>query len=218
MTGRFPAACAGLLLLLPGMARAADWVAIKTVDGITVSKRDVPGSPVVAFKGEGDVEGSLELVSTVIFDCTRATEWIADLKASRIVRWTGPDEYIEYDHVGTPPVMKDRDFVSDVKLETDRSAQKVLFHYRSTIEDSLPPIGKYVRGDLMSTVFTLTRIDDTHTHVIAEIHCDPKGSVPKWVVNWVQADWPEQTFRGLRRQTKKNDLVVEPYFRNALSR
>lgn len=203
--------------LRPGLARAGDWVEVKKVDGIVVSKRDVPGSPVVAFRGEGDVAGSLEIVSTIIFDTTRAPEWIADLKECRLIRWTASDEYIEYDHVGTPPPLKDRDFVSTVKLETDRARQVVKFHYASTTDDSLPPTRKYVRGDLMSTVFTLTRVDDHTTHVIAEIHCDPKGAVPKWIVNWVQSDWPEETFRGLRRQAAKSDVRVEPYFHSALS-
>ena len=203
------------LLLASG---APDWTVLKTTDGITVSKRDVPGSPVVAFRGEGDVAASLELVSTVIFDTTRAKEWIADLKESKIVRWTADDEFIEYDHVGTPPVMMDRDFLSTVKLEADPQQQIVRFHYQSVVEAAVPPKKKYVRGDLMSTIFTLTKIDETHTHVVAEIHCDPKGSVPTWVVNWVQADWPESTFRGLRKQVAKPGLVVEPWFSKALAR
>lgn len=205
------------LTFAPGIAHAGDWTTIKTVDGITVSKREISGSPVVAFRGEGDVDAPLAVVSTVIFDTTRATEWIADLKESRLVRWTGSDRFIEYDHVGTPFILKDRDFVSLVTLETDRKSQVVRFHYASTTDDSLPPTKHFVRGDLMSTVFTLTRIDDAKTHVVAEIHCDPKGAVPKWIVNWVQSDWPEQTFKGLRRQVAKKDIAVEPYFRNALS-
>lgn len=203
-----------VLLLAAG---TPDWTVLKKTDGITVSKRDVAGSPVVAFRGEGDVDAPLAVVSTVIFDTTRATEWIQDLKESRIVRWTGGDEFIEYDHVGTPPPLADRDFLSTVKLEADPQAHLVRFHYHSVADDAMPPKKKYVRGDLMSTVFTLTRVDDAHTHVIAEIHCDPKGYVPKWIVNWVQADWPEATFRGLRRQVKKSDLHVDPWFEKALA-
>ena len=157
------------------------------------------------------------VVATVIFDTTRATEWIADLKESRIVRWTSPDEFIEYDHVGTPPVLADRDCLSSVKMETDRAAQRVIFHSHSITDAAVPPRRKYVRGDLKSTVFTLTRVSDSTTHVIAEIHCDPKGSVPAWIVNWVQSDWPATTFRNLRRQVKKSDVTVDPYFWDGLN-
>src|SRR5206468_2735293 len=131
------------------------------------------------------------------------------------VRWTSSDEYVEYDHAGTPFILKDRDFVSTVKLDTDRHQQSVAFHYSNATDPDVPENPKYVRGDLMSTVFTLTRVSDAKTHVIAEIHCDPKGSIPKFIVNWVQSDWPETTFKNLRKQVKK-DIRVDPYFRNAL--
>lgn len=206
-----------LAILLPATARAGDWVKVKTSQGITVSKRET-GGPVVAFRGEGDVDAPLDAVATVIFDNTRATEWIADLKASRIVRWTGKDEFLEYDHAGMPPPFSDRDFVSSVKLETDRENQIVIFRYSPAIDEAVPPVKKYVRGELSSTVFTLTRLDDGHTHVIAEVQCDPKGYVPKWIVNWVQSEWPETTFKNLRRQVAKKDIVVDEYFRDALTR
>ena len=63
----------------------------RTKDGIRVYKREVPGSALLAFKGEGTVDAPIEKVATIIYDTTRATEWIADLKESRILRWTGED-------------------------------------------------------------------------------------------------------------------------------
>ena len=208
-----------LVLALPALAHAEDdsltaagWTQTKkTDDGIVISTRRVPGSPVMAFKGEGDVDAPLDKVSTIIFDTTRAAEWIADLKESRIARWTGDAEFVEYDHIGTPFIIKDRDFVSLVSYSVDAAAKRVRFHYASTTDPSLPE-KRYVRGDLMDTTYLLSAVDATHTHVIADFHCDPKGWIPSFVANWVQADWPIDTFRGLRRQAAKPDVSVDPRF------
>src|SRR5690349_8969755 len=55
------------------------WEKIREQDGITVFRREVPGSPVLAFKGEGVVPAPIEKVATIIFDTTRAPEWVVDL-------------------------------------------------------------------------------------------------------------------------------------------
>jgi hypothetical protein len=204
------------LLLLAQPAGDADSLSVagwkqvkKTDDGILVYRRGVPGSPVLAFKGEGDVDAPLDKVATIVFDTTRAAEWIADLKESRIVRWTGDTEFVEYDHIGTPFILKDRDFVSTVSFSVKPG--EVKFHYASTTDPSLPE-KRYVRGDLMDTTYLLTAIDAGHTHVVADFHCDPKGWIPSFVANWAQADWPVDTFRGLRRQAAKPDVSVDPRF------
>ena len=208
-----------LLLATPALAHAEDdsltaagWKQTKkTDDGIVISTRKVPGSSMMAFKGEGDVDAPLDKVATIVFDTTRAAEWIADLKESRIVRWSGDAEFVEYDHVGTPFIIKDRDFVSLVSFSVDPAAKRVRFHYASTTDATLPE-KRYVRGDLMDTTYLLNAIDAGHTHVVADFHCDPKGWIPSFVANWVQADWPVDTFRGLRRQAAKPDVSVDPRF------
>jgi hypothetical protein len=194
------------------LVQASDWeLAKKTDDGITVFRREVPGTDIVAFKGEGDIQASIEQVATVIFDTTRAKEWVMDLESSKLVRWLSPSEYVEYDHVGTPVVMKDRDFVSKVVMESDPKAKSFKFSYKS-MEDPTLPATSYIRGDLMNTTFVLTALDnDTKTRVVGDILCDPKGSVPKWIVNYFQKGWPIDTLRALRAQVNKPDVKPDPH-------
>ncbi len=203
-----------LVLLSFGTAFAEtnDWTPVKTTsDGITVDKKEVPGSSVLAFRGDGVIDAPLTKVATIIFDVTRAPEWIEDLELSKIIRPISDEEWIEYDHVRTPPViMKDRDFVSKVKLTVDPKKKEIRFLYLNTTDPSAPET-KYIRGDLMNTTFVLTSVDnDQHTHVTGEIHCDPKGSVAKWIVNFFQSDWPIDTIRNLRKQAAKSDIKEEP--------
>ncbi|MGZ3709356.1 MAG: START domain-containing protein, partial [Bdellovibrionota bacterium] len=176
-------------------------------------KRDIPGSDVLAFKGEGDVDAPLAKLASVIFDTTRGPEWMEDLVESRLVRWVNKNQFIEYDHFKTPPLIKDRDFVSQVTMRIDPKTKQLSFLYKTAEDSEEPEYKRNVRGDLMNSVFYLTsKADDTKTHIVGEIHCDPKGSIPKWLVNFFQKDWPTDTLRGLRKQVAKPDVKVDPRF------
>src|SRR5437762_3688944 len=86
------------------------WEKIGDDDGIAVYRREVPGSPIIAFKGDGIINAPTLRVASILVDTTRATEWVDSLVEARTLRHVSETEYIEYDHIGTPFVMKDRDF------------------------------------------------------------------------------------------------------------
>ncbi len=186
------------------------WEKIADTDGIAVFKKEFQDSPMLAFKGEGVIEAPLLRVASVLVDVSRATEWMENLEEARILREVSLTEYIVYNHIGTPIVLKDRDFVTLNKLEFD--AEKKQFAIRvHSVEDASAPKTPYVRGELIGSSFVLTSIDGgSRTHVTAEIHADPKGSVPKWIVNLFQKGWPYHTINRLRAQSSKNDIQDHP--------
>jgi len=183
------------------------WTKIDDADGIAIYRREVPGSDAIAFKGEGIVAAPLARVASVIFDTARATEWIDSLVEARVVRRISDTEYVEYDHFATPFVMKDRDFVTSNLLEYDAARQAITIRMRSTTDAAAPPTS-YVRGELISSTFVLTATPDGKaTRVSGDVHCDPRGSVAKWIVNYFQKDWPRSTLKSLRAQVAKPNIV-----------
>src|SRR5258708_24044954 len=80
------------------------WEKIDDDDGITVYRREVPGSPVIAFKGEGDISASILRVASVLIDTSRATEWIDSLAHARPFNQLTEHQPSEYDHLSTPSV------------------------------------------------------------------------------------------------------------------
>jgi hypothetical protein len=193
------------------------WEKIDDDDGITVYRREIPGSPIIAFKGEGVVNATILRVASVLIDTSRATEWIDSLAEARTLKQIGEDEYIEYDHVSTPFVLKDRDFVIDAKLDLDPSQKKVTLNIHS-VTDPQAPETKYVRGELTHSSFTLTALDHGQkTHIVAEIFADPKGSVAKWIVNMFQKGWPHNTITRLREQVQKPDIRDHAHFKEVLT-
>ena len=175
------------------------WERISEKDGVVAYRREVPGSPLIAFRGEGVINAPILRVASVLVDNTRSTEWIDSLAEARTLRRISENEFIEYNHVKTPIMMKDRDFVLDAKLDLVPAEKKVILNVHS-VTDPLAPRTDYVRGELLKSSFTLTSIDHgTKTLLVAEIHADPKGSVAKWIVNMFQKNWPHNTIRRLRQ-------------------
>jgi short-subunit dehydrogenase len=220
---RVQAVVTGLALLaltLGGTAAHADpeprWENIRTEEGIVVSRKEVPGSPFVAFRGEGDVSAPLLRVGSVLVDVAREQEWMGNVADARILRRISDTEYHLYSHVSTPPTMSDRDFVTDVTISVDAARGTVVVRMRS-IDDPAAPQTSYVRGELEESSFSLSSIDGgTRTHVVAEIHCDPKGSVAGWLVNFFQKNWGYDTLSSLRRQVAKPDISENAQLRAKL--
>jgi hypothetical protein len=217
--GRMVGLSIALFVLLAHLSHASEWQSVdNTTDGIQIFRKEGSSSGLIAFRGIGVVEAPLPLVATVIFDTDRRREWVEGLVDSRILRWEGKDNFIEYDHIEMPFFMNERDFVSKITMSVDLSKKQMVFHYQSSGDPSAPPTD-YIRGEVIDMTFILNSIDnDTKTRIDAAFLCDPKGWIPKWLVNFFLEDWPKRTFRNLRKEVLKSDLSIDTRFSILLER
>jgi len=189
---------------------AASWQRVRTEDGIVVSRKEVPGSPFVAFRGEGDVDAPILTVGNVLVDVAHEKDWIDSVVEARVLHKVSATEYIMYSHLGMPIPLSDRDLVTDVTLTLDAAARTLTVRMRSVSDPAAPQNG-YIRSQLEDSVFVLASIEGgKRTHVTAEIHCDPSGSVPAWIVNLFQRNWGYNTIASLRRQAAKPTVPAHP--------
>ena len=197
---------------------AKPWKKISDEDGIACFKREVPGSPIIALRGEGLVNAPITRVASVVLDYRRATEWVDSLEETRVVRMLGPQEFIEYDHVNTPPIiMADRDFVVRGKVEVNAQAQTLSLRMWPAKDPLVPEQSSYVRGELSGYWELRSVANGKKTFVVAEMHGDPKGGVAKWLVNWFQENWPRNTLESLREQVAKRDIRIIPQVQDAFA-
>jgi hypothetical protein len=191
-------------------AGGSGWETVRRDDGIVVQRKDVPGSSFVAFRGEGDVNAPLLIVGSVLVDVTRSREWVDSVVESHLLRQVSDTEYVTYSRVGTPFPLTDREFVTDVVLSLDAQAKTLTIRMHSVNDPAAPKTG-FVRGDLVEGAWVLTSIGDgKRTHVAAEIHADPKGDIPSWIVNMFQKNWGYNTLMSLRKQVAKPDATAHP--------
>ncbi len=195
---------------------AFTWQQPSQSDGILLYWSKVEGTDIVAFKGEGIVDAPMDKVATIIADTSRGTEWIDGLVLSKVLRTISPTEFIEYDHQGVPfpfdQLISDRDFVSHVTVEAAPEVHGITIRYESVEDPLMPPLKKYVRGQLRYCIFKMMPMSmPGQTYVIAEVDADPEGHLAPWLVNFFQEGWPHTTFQNLRREAKKTDIKPFPW-------
>jgi hypothetical protein len=197
---------------------APTWEMFNEEDGIRMFRRDVPGSSIVALRGEAFVEAPISRVATVLADRKRSPEWIDRLVKTKVLRQLSETEAINWNHIKTPTPLKDRDFVFKTVIATDPAKKQVVFSYYSVTDSLAPVTDDYVRGSFKSGKFELTMATRTNkdgskskgTIVVAEVMVDPAGSVPTFIVNMVQKSWPYKTMTALRKQVAKPDIKDDP--------
>ena len=194
----------------------AGWRLFAKSEGVEIFRREVPGSSIIALKGKGVIEAPLWKLAAILLDTERAPEWVDSLGESRMVRRLSPYSYIEYNHIRTPFIMRDREFVSLVQIEVDPKGKRFALHYRPLEGSAEVAPSSKVRGQIVSGAFVLGALSERTTLLDAELHCDPMGSVPKWIINFFQSDWPKDTFQALRIQSTKPDIRIPSDFGSIL--
>lgn len=184
----------------------ANWEKIGEDEGIQVYRWSVPGSGLFAFRAEGDVASPIANVASALVDINRRHEWMPSLGETRIVKVVSPTERVEYTHIKTPFIIKDRDFVMHNKATFFPETQEILFAFHSVEEPSAPPTSR-VRGEIHASFYRLKVINGgVATHVEFVVHVDPRGSLPGWIVNLFAEKNPLRTIRNLRIQSAKSDV------------
>lgn len=190
----------------------APWDLVSDEEGIRTYRREIEGSPLISFRGETVIDAPIGKIVSVLGDSKRKTEWMDRLVFTRTLWMKSFYERVEYNHTAAPWPFKDRDFVLRAEASVDRVKRALHIHIRSTEEPTLAPETKdKVRGQITKSHFELRSIDgDTRTWIAVEVHADPRGAIPKWVVNLVQKTWPRKTLEGIRRQAAKPDVLEHP--------
>jgi len=193
------------------------WKPVASDHGVEIYRRTVPGSDVVALMGVGIVDAPVWKVASILLDTKRAPEWADSLKESRVLRRIGPTAYVEYNHIGLPLIIRDRDFVSEVQIDVDAAARTFALVYRPS-GDGVPAPTHNVRGEILAGRFEAVSVErGARTRLTAEVQADPKGLLPTWIVNMFQRNWPVTTFERLRLQAAKPDIAMPADFRDVLS-
>lgn len=189
---------------------AADWQLASEGEGILTYSKKVEGSDLVAFRGETVIEAPLAKVAGILIDTSRKKEWVYRLEEAKDIRDIGPFERVEYNHTASGFFfIRDRDFVFRAKAELDRAKKRMTINLESVEDERMPEAGP-VRGHIDNSRYILTELAPGKTHLVVEIHADPKGNVPSWLVNTFQKAWPRKTLEGIRQQASRKDVAEHP--------
>jgi len=198
-----------LLLVAPAAADpSAKWERINREAGITVYSKTIAGSDLVAVKGETTIKQPLEKVLSVLMTHERWGEWVDRMSGSKILKTNSTYDYVVYQAFELPAFVSNRDFVYRGTVTSNAKGQVILS--MTSCKSKAAPETVGVRAKMMNSRYVLTPKGDSQTTVEVEIHADPKGMIPTWLVNQLQKSWPVGTLSGVREQARRKDIKLFP--------
>ncbi len=183
------------------------WEKVSEKEGVLTHRREVEDSPLVEFRGETVMDTSVAKILSILTDTPRKKEWVDRLEEAKDLRIESPFSRVEYNHTAAPWPAKDRDFIFSAKAFADPSEKAVLILLKSVEDSNTPEQDCCVRAQIVQGFYYLKSLSPQQTKVIVAVNADPKGSVPKWIVNMIQKSWPRKTLLSLQAQADKEDVV-----------
>lgn len=191
------------LLLVAGVVQAAPeerWELATDSDGIRVWTREIPGSPLRAFKATMVVRSTLAGLVNVIQDTDNAPRWV--YRTDRILLLKRDDSrgtFVIRVETDFPWPLTDRDVVVAGLVTQDERSGTVTIQSRSVSGPEYPLNPSFVRMPDMEGTWVFRPLGNEMVEVTMVGRADPSGAIPPGIVNLIIDVTPFRTMQGLRR-------------------
>ena len=177
------------------------WTLKKQKNGITSYTRPVALSKYKAVKGETILPVSTARLFAAINDAPACPEWADTCKASYIHQKISQHEFFIYTLNDLPWPVKDRDVLAHVKWHQDGEGAVVM--QSKAVSNRVAKKKGIVRIEMATAQWRFMPLDSGSTAASFEIHMDPNGSIPSWLLNRLILNSPFTTFNNLAKQAAK---------------
>ena len=190
-----------LLISIRSIALAqADCRLRKDEDGIKVYTCNTDTSKFKSIKVECELNCSLDKLESALLDFDNYKEWQFETRISKALKKISDTEFIYYCKIEAPWPVSDRDMV--VKLHSVRTSNELRVSANSE-KGILSPQKDLVRVPASRSQWIVIEKAKNQLEVKYEIQIDPGGNVPAWLVNWVCANAPLQSFQALKKRIEE---------------
>lgn len=180
------------------------WTQIENKNGLKLYSGPKSKTGIYPFKAIFTVKHKLEHVVLVLADTSKKTEWVPRMSKSLTLEESAPDNRVEYGVVNMPWPLKDRDAIVRILTKVDQSQTRVILKIESDQDDKIIAKGN-IRAKVYPSVVEIYFFPENgETMMEIETFVDPKGSIPKWIVNFFQKIEAKRMARQMRRQLDKN--------------
>lgn len=190
-----------LLLLCFTVVGAQDnWELQKEDDGIKVYTSPVEGSDIKAFKAEAIVEGSLSAFVAVLKDIASFPELYTSNMYSELIEQSDTFQ-LQYSQTKLPWPLADRD---GVYANTFRQhyGHKTVTMTVDAVQNIRPDEEGFVRINQATGFWMLHPLGDNTIEVTYQMHAEPGGNLPAWVINMFLVDSPIKDLKSLRERIR----------------
>lgn len=171
--------------------------------GICLYSCEVEGTGIVPFKSVMTIPASIEEISAVLEDAPRRWDWIARFGGSELVERKNDYEQTEYVRILMPWPFEDRSTLVRVRISVSDDQSTATIAASSVSCCARASLPELVRAEVNESSFQMRRVGGG-TEVTALVFIDPKGNLPKWVVNLFTGGVSRRTLEGLCRQVQRH--------------
>lgn len=192
----------------------ADWELKKEKDGVKVYLRDVEGSDIQEYKAVAILEGQVSSFIAVMKDVDAYPELYRHTKEVKLIS-ENDTFHVHYMATNTPWPVKDRDAVYSSTYSQHYNTKLVRIDMK-TEQGYMKPNDDYVRMEKANGFWLFDQVDPNKVEVVYQMHAEPGGSIPTWVINMFLVDTPIEDIEMLQErallekyQNQKFDFLVE---------
>ncbi len=187
----------GIIFILNINAQS-DWELKKEKDGIKVFLRDVEGSDIQEYKAEAILEGKVASFIAVMKDVEAYPELYEHTKEVKLIN-ENDTFHVHYIATKTPWPVKDRDAVysSTYKQYYDTKLVRIDMKIEEGYMDSNDD---YVRMEKATGFWLFFQIEPNKVEVVYQMHAEPGGSIPDWLINMFLVDTPLEDMKMLQER------------------
>lgn len=200
------------LFLIAEPAAGDKWELSLNHPDVKVYTRPVQGSSFVELRGITLIRTSISAVVALLNDVEFNPRWVPRSGGVTILKQVSPKEAYVRGIILAPWPFYDRDTVVHFLLKQDPDTLVVTIEMTS-MADYYPLQKGYVRVSRMSGFWKITPMADSMVEVIYQIHADPGGVLPAWLVNRFAVRHLFKTLINMRQAVKKEEYrsVTLPY-------
>jgi len=196
-----------LVLKLNPIFAQGGWELHTDKDGIKIYTSAVPDSKVKAIKVDAEFNATASQLVALIMDVNSSADWVYHTKSAAVIKQVSPSELYYYSEVNLPWPAANRDFVAHL-IVSQNPDTKVITIDGPAVSGFVPLKKGIVRIEHSVGKWTITPVGTDKIKVEYNIHVDPGGSLPSWLVNMFATEGPVKIFKGIKSQLQK------PFYRN----
>ncbi len=185
----------------------SDWQLKTDQDGIKIYTREIPGSKIKALKVDATFDATSAQLVNLIMDVNNARDWVYHTKSSTLIKRVSSSELYYYSEVSLPWPLADRDFVAHLMVSQNPET-KIVTIDGPAVNGMVEPKPGVVRVSDSKGKWVITPIGNGQVNVEYNIHLDPGGTLPSWLINMFATQGPMNIFRNIKVELQK------PAYRN----
>jgi ribosome-associated toxin RatA of RatAB toxin-antitoxin module len=182
--------------------KETEWMLAKDHKGVKVYTRKVEGIDFKEFKGTITIKTSLPSLIALVRDVEASSDWVENCSKSEVLKRINTNETYTYSRSKVLWPVKARDAIVHNVISVDKDTLVVTIKQTSK-PDYIKEKKNVIRVKRLEGFWQFTPQQDGNVEVAYQILSDPRGSIPRWLVNSSLVSQPYKTLLKMQKVVKR---------------